>query len=66
MEKFYRSTSDKWLAGVFGGFAESLDIDPNLVRLPAIFLGIATGIIPMLITYLVPGAWSPKGSPSSN
>jgi phage shock protein C len=63
MKKFYRSTSDKWLAGVFGGFAESLDIDPNLVRLPALFLGIATGIIPMLITYLVAWCVVPQGQP---
>ena len=55
MKKLIRSTTDKYVAGVFGGLGETLGIDPNIVRLAAVFLGVATGILPLLVTYLV--AW---------
>ena len=55
VKKLYRSTTDKWVAGVFGGLGEIFDIDPNIVRLAALFLGISTGVAPLLMTYLV--AW---------
>jgi phage shock protein C len=61
MKKLHRSVSDKWLAGIFGGLAESMEIDPNLVRLPAIFLTFATGILPMVITYIVAWCVVPQG-----
>jgi phage shock protein C len=31
--KLYRSTRDKWVAGVCGGLAEHFDVDPVIVRL---------------------------------
>jgi phage shock protein C len=55
MNRFYRSATNKWFAGVFGGLAEMVGIDPILLRLAGIFVGLATGILPLLITYLV--AW---------
>jgi phage shock protein C len=55
MNKFYRSATSKWFAGVFGGLAEMWGIDPILMRLAGLFVGLATGILPLLITYLV--AW---------
>lgn len=55
MKTLFRSTTDKYLAGVFGGLGEVFDVDPNILRLTAVFLGIATGIFPLLVTYLV--AW---------
>ena len=64
MKKFYRSTTRKWLAGVFGGLGEVLDIDPNLIRLAALFLGIATGFLPLLVTYVVAWIVVPKGPPA--
>jgi phage shock protein PspC (stress-responsive transcriptional regulator) len=63
MKKLHRSVSDRWLAGVFSGLADAMEIDPNLVRLAAIFLGLATGILPMLITYLVAWCVVPQGQP---
>ena len=56
LKTLYRSTTDKYLAGVFGGLGETFEIDPNILRLAAVFLGIATGIVPLLVTYLV--AWN--------
>jgi len=55
MTKFYRSRTEKKIAGVCGGLAEMMDFDPTLVRLGAVLICFVTGILPVLITYLV--AW---------
>ena len=49
------------MAGVFGGLGEIYEIDPNIIRLAAVFLGVATGILPLLVTYLVAWFVVPKG-----
>ncbi|MHC4509033.1 MAG: PspC domain-containing protein [Planctomycetota bacterium] len=72
MKKLYLATNDKKLFGVCGGFGETgacpersrRDLDPTTVRIAAIFLCLATGVIPLLITYFI--AWiimpkAPKG-----
>ena len=53
MKRAYRSRVDKNIAGICGGLGEAFSIDPNLVRLTILFLGIATGVLPAAITYLV-------------
>lgn len=55
MQKLYRSRSDKKIAGVCGGIAEMIDVDPTIVRLVIFVLAIATGLIPFFIGYIV--AW---------
>ncbi|HIQ00358.1 TPA: PspC domain-containing protein [Candidatus Bipolaricaulota bacterium] len=55
MKRFYRSKRDRKLAGVCGGLGEYFGVDPNLVRLLAVLIALSTGVIPVLITYLV--AW---------
>ena len=65
MKTLFRSTTDKYLAGVFGGLGEVFDVDPNILRLTAVFLGIATGIFPLLVTYLVAWFVVPQG-PKAN
>ena len=64
MKRLYRSQTDKKIAGIFGGIAELYAWDPSLVRLLAVFLGVATGVVPLLVTYLVGWIIMPKG-PSS-
>jgi phage shock protein PspC (stress-responsive transcriptional regulator) len=45
-KKLYRSQTNKKLAGVCGGLAEYLNIDPTIVRLACVLLGCSgTGII---------------------
>ena len=61
MKKLTRSTTDKYLAGVFGGLGEMFEVDPNILRLVAVFLGIATGILPLLVTYVVAWFVVPRG-----
>ncbi len=53
MKKLYRSREDRMVAGICGGIGESYDIDPTLVRLGVVFLGLATGIMPVLVAYII-------------
>ncbi len=53
MKKLYRSQTDSKIAGICGGLGEYLDVDPTIVRLVVIVFGLATGIIPMLIGYII-------------
>ena len=64
LKRIYRSQTDKKIAGIFGGIAEVYAIDPSLVRLLMVFLGIATGVLPLVITYFIGWVIIPKG-PSS-
>ena len=61
MKRIYRSQTDKKVAGIFGGIAELYNLDPSLLRLLAVFVGIATGFLPLFITYLVGWFIIPKG-----
>ena len=61
MKRIYRSQTDKKVAGIFGGIAEVYNLDPSLVRLLAVFVGIASGIFPLIITYLIAWIIMPKG-----
>ncbi len=60
MKKLYRSTTNRRLAGVCAGLAEHFDLDPNVFRLGAILIGLATGIFPAVITYLLAWAMVPR------
>jgi phage shock protein C len=55
MKRLYRSQQNKRIAGVCGGLGELMDVDPTIIRLAVVILGLATGILPFLIGYLV--AW---------
>ncbi len=55
MKKLYLSKKDKKNFGVCGSIGETYDIDPTIVRLITIFLCLATGITPLLVTYFI--AW---------
>jgi phage shock protein C len=61
MKRIYRSQEDKKIAGILGGLGELLDIDPTLLRLLFVFIGLATGIIPLAVAYLVGWIIIPKG-----
>lgn len=55
MKKLYRSKKDRMIFGICGGLGELFDVDPNIFRIGLVLIGIATGIVPALIAYLV--AW---------
>jgi phage shock protein C len=50
-----RSRSDRKIAGVCAGLAQYFDLDVTLVRILCIFLTLATGVCPGIVTYLL--AW---------
>lgn len=51
--RLYRSRTNRQFAGVCAGVAEYLGGDPSFVRLATVVIGLLTGIIPMLILYIV-------------
>jgi len=55
MKRLTLSQSDKKIAGVCGGLGEYFDLDPTVVRLTVVVLGLITAVIPMVIGYLI--AW---------
>ena len=55
VKKLYRSRKDKMIAGICGGFGEMHSIDPTLLRLGVVFVGIITGVVPLVVVYII--AW---------
>jgi phage shock protein C len=56
-KRFYRSTTDKKIAGVAGGLAEYFEIDPLLVRLLFVILALAGGggiLIYLILVIITP------------
>lgn len=56
MKKLYRSRTDRKLAGVCGGLGEYLNIDPTIVRIGFILLGLPgglPGVVPYFILWIV-------------
>ena len=53
MKRLYRSRSDRYLAGICGGMGEYFQIDSTVIRLVFVFFLIATGIVPLLLAYLL-------------
>jgi phage shock protein C len=67
-DRLYRSTTDRSLAGVCGGIAAWLGLDPSLVRIVWVLLTLMSGgiflIIYIVIAVIVPDAppgWTPRG-----
>jgi phage shock protein C len=54
-KQLFRSVTNKKIAGICGGIAEMMDVDPTVVRLVVIVVGLVTGIIPFIIAYVI--AW---------
>jgi phage shock protein C len=54
-KKLYRSKNDRWVAGVCGGLAEYLDIDPIIIRLItlALVLTAGGGLLVYIIAWLI-------------
>ena len=61
MKRIYRSEEDKKIAGILGGLGELFDIDPTLLRLLFVFIGLATGVIPLAVAYLIGWIIIPRG-----
>ncbi len=55
MKKLYRSKKDRKIAGIFGGMAELYGSDPSLLRIIYALLALFTGVVPLVILYVI--AW---------
>ena len=53
MKRLYRASKDKNIAGICGGLGEMFSIDSTLIRLAVVFIGLVTGILPIVIAYIV-------------
>ena len=60
--RLYRSRTDRVLAGICGGLAEHFGSDPAIVRLGVVILAILTGIVPLLVLYVVAAIVIPEGT----
>jgi len=66
-ERLYRHPTDRAIAGVAGGMAVWLDIDPSLVRIAWVLLAIFSGgifvlvyVVMMIVVPLPPAGWVPR------
>jgi phage shock protein PspC (stress-responsive transcriptional regulator) len=53
MKKLYRSRKDLQIAGICGGLGEMFSVDPTLLRLAVVLLCVFTGILPLVLVYVV-------------
>jgi phage shock protein C len=61
VKKLYRSRTDRKVAGICGGLGEVYNLDPTLIRLGLVFLGLATAILPLLVAYILGIIIIPQG-----
>lgn len=52
-KKLYKIEQGRILCGVCGGIAEYLNLDPNIIRLITILIGIFTAFFPLLVAYVI-------------
>jgi phage shock protein C len=63
--RLWRSRDNRVFAGVLGGLAERLDVNPTMMRWFAAFATVFTGFVPGAILYLIFWAiTSPRGQAS--
>lgn len=60
MKKKLYCSPDRKLCGVCSGIADYYNIDPTIVRLVAVLIGLATQVLPALIVYFVIALVIPK------
>lgn len=53
MKRLYRSTTDRWIAGICGGIGEYFEIDPNIIRVIWIVITAITGFLPGIVAYIL-------------
>jgi phage shock protein PspC (stress-responsive transcriptional regulator) len=60
MKKLYLSKTDRKILGVCGGLSEMLGVDSTIIRLTVVFLCLLTGILPLVVTYIIAGIITPE------
>ena len=52
-KKLYRSGENRMIGGIMGGVGEYLGVDPVAVRAAYIIAALITGVIPLVVGYLI-------------
>ena len=60
-KKLTRSRN-RMLAGVCGGLGDFFQVDPTFIRIPWVFITIASGLIPFALLYLICAILIPNSS----
>jgi phage shock protein C len=53
VNRLVRSTTDKKISGICGGLARYMGIDPTIVRIAVVVVGVVTGFIPVIVAYAI-------------
>ena len=61
VRRLHRSRTNRVLSGVCGGIAEYYGSDPTAVRLATLIIGLFTGVVPMVLVYVVAAIVVPDG-----
>ena len=61
VHRLHRSRTNRELAGVCGGIAEYYGSDPTALRLAALIIGLFTGVVPMVLAYIIAAIVVPDG-----
>ena len=61
MKRLYKDRWNKKIGGVLGGLGQYLKVDPTILRLAYVYLTILTGILPLLVLYIVAWMIMPDG-----
>ncbi|MFH1474967.1 MAG: PspC domain-containing protein [Chloroflexota bacterium] len=59
-DRLYRTVNDRVIAGVCGGVAVRFALDPSLVRVLWVVVALVTGIVPLLVLYVIMAAVVPE------
>ncbi|MFH0862345.1 MAG: PspC domain-containing protein [Candidatus Altiarchaeota archaeon] len=51
--RLFRSGQNRMIGGVLGGIGEYLDVDPAAVRAAYVIVAVLTGIMPMILAYIL-------------
>jgi phage shock protein C len=51
--RLFRSRHHRMIAGVCGGIAEYLEVDPTVIRVLYVIVSILTGIVPGILAYII-------------
>ena len=64
VKRLYRSRTDKMIGGVAGGLAEYFNVDPTLVRIVFVLLGVlGGGVLAYLVMWIVVPQEPAAGAP---
>jgi phage shock protein C len=62
VRKLYRSSDDKMIAGICGGIGEMTSVDPTMIRLGVVVVGLITAVVPIAIAYIIGWIIIPEGA----